>query len=54
LPDGGLIMCHPGFVDAELQRLDSLTTLREREFAYFNSDEFPRMLAAHDAALIDP
>ena len=37
LPDGGLIMCHPGFVDAELKRLDPLTDLREREFAYFNS-----------------
>ena len=40
LPDGGLIMCHPGFVDAELKRLDPLTHQREREFAYFNSDEF--------------
>jgi predicted glycoside hydrolase/deacetylase ChbG (UPF0249 family) len=54
LPNGGLIMCHPGFVDAELQRLDSLTTLREREFAYFNSDEYPKALAAHDATLIEP
>ena len=34
-------MCHPGFVDAELERLDSLTTLREHEFAFFNSDDFP-------------
>ena len=42
LPDGGLIMCHPGFVDAELQRLDSLTDQREREFAYFNSEDFTR------------
>src|SRR5215470_18802752 len=25
LPDGGLVMCHPGFVDAELQRLDDVT-----------------------------
>ena len=41
LPAGGLIMCHPGFVDAELERLDPLTAQREREFAYFNSDEFP-------------
>ena len=39
-------MCHPGFVDAELKRLDPLTTLREREFAYFNSDEFAHVLAA--------
>ena len=54
LPDGGLIMCHPGFVDAELERLDSLTTLREHEFAYFNSDEFPRLLADHGVALARP
>src|SRR5262249_11717400 len=32
LPDGSVVMCHPGFVDAELQRLDPLTTLREREY----------------------
>src|SRR5205814_1797805 len=31
LPDGGVIMCHPGHVDDELVRLDPLTTLRERE-----------------------
>jgi predicted glycoside hydrolase/deacetylase ChbG (UPF0249 family) len=54
LPDGGLIMCHPGFVDAELKRLDPLTTLREREFAYFKSDAFPRVLAEHGVALAEP
>ena len=41
LPDGGLVMCHPGFVDAELQRLDPLTTLREKEYAYFRRRDFP-------------
>lgn len=51
LPDGGLIMCHPGFVDAELIRLDPLTTHREREYAFLASDAFPAMLAAHGAAL---
>ena len=51
LPDGGLIMCHPGFVDAELERLDTLTTLREGELAFFNSDDFPKMLAEHKVAL---
>jgi predicted glycoside hydrolase/deacetylase ChbG (UPF0249 family) len=54
LPDGGLIMCHPGLVDAELERLDSLTTLREREFAYFNSDVFPHLLARHGVELARP
>lgn len=54
LPHGGLIMCHPGFVDAELKRLDPLTTQRESEFAFFNSDEFPRLLEAHGVALMKP
>jgi len=54
LPDGGLIMCHPGFVDAELQRLDPLTDQREREFTFFNSAEFPRLLAEHGVALAVP
>jgi predicted glycoside hydrolase/deacetylase ChbG (UPF0249 family) len=54
LPDRGLIMCHPGFVDAELKELDSLTTLREREFAFFNSDAFPKVMAEHHAVLAHP
>lgn len=54
LPDGGLIMCHPGFVDAELKGLDSLTTLREQEFAYFGSDAFLQVLAEHNVALARP
>jgi predicted glycoside hydrolase/deacetylase ChbG (UPF0249 family) len=51
MPEGGLIMCHPGFVDAELERLDPLTTLREREYAYFCSDRFVETLKAHDLTL---
>jgi predicted glycoside hydrolase/deacetylase ChbG (UPF0249 family) len=51
LPDGGLVMCHPGFVDAELQRLDPLTTLREKEYAFFADDGFPALLAGHGVAL---
>jgi predicted glycoside hydrolase/deacetylase ChbG (UPF0249 family) len=54
LPDGGLIMCHPGFVDTELKALDSLTTLREREFSFFNSDVFPKVLVEHGIALARP
>jgi len=53
LPDGGVIMCHPGFVDAELERLDPLTRLREQEFAYFNGDEFLAVLAQHRVALAE-
>jgi predicted glycoside hydrolase/deacetylase ChbG (UPF0249 family) len=51
LPDGSLVMCHPGFVDGELRRLDSLTILREREYAYFCSEAFPEALAAHGLVL---
>jgi predicted glycoside hydrolase/deacetylase ChbG (UPF0249 family) len=54
LPEGGLVMCHPGHVDAELEALDSLTHQREREFAYFSSDEFPRALAQRGLALAEP
>jgi predicted glycoside hydrolase/deacetylase ChbG (UPF0249 family) len=54
MPDGGLIMCHPGVVDAALKGLDSLTTLREQEFAYFGSDAFLQVLAEHNVALARP
>jgi hypothetical protein len=51
LPDGGLVMCHPGFVDDALRRLDPLTDIREREYAYFKSDEFETLLAAQRVTL---
>ena len=51
LPGGSVVMCHPGFVDAELKRLDWLTTLREKEFAFLASDEFPALLAARGFSL---
>jgi chitin disaccharide deacetylase len=51
LPDGGVVMCHPGHVDQELIRLDPVTDLREREYAYLCSDAFPAALAAHGVAL---
>jgi hypothetical protein len=51
MPDGGVIMCHPGTVDAELQRLDSLTQLREQEYAFFSDEAFPKLLAAHGVTL---
>ncbi|HUC51190.1 MAG TPA: ChbG/HpnK family deacetylase [Xanthobacteraceae bacterium] len=54
LPDGGLIMCHPGKVDDELIRLDPVTTLRECEYAYFLSQDFPRLLAERGYALAFP
>ena len=54
LPDGGLLMCHPGKVDQELRQLDPLTDLREREYAFFLSERFPRLLAERGYALAAP
>jgi hypothetical protein len=51
LPDGGLLMCHPGKVDQELRQIDPLTDLREREYAFFLSERFPRLLAERGYAL---
>src|SRR6185437_15030562 len=51
LPDGGLVMCHPGLVDAELERLDPLTVLREREYDYLSGEEFTRVLAERSISL---
>jgi predicted glycoside hydrolase/deacetylase ChbG (UPF0249 family) len=51
LPDGGVIMCHPGFVDDMLTGLDPFTTQREREHAYLASDQFPALLAANNVTL---
>jgi predicted glycoside hydrolase/deacetylase ChbG (UPF0249 family) len=51
LPAHSVVMCHPGFVDAELTRLDPLTTQREREYAFFAGDAFPGILRAHGVAL---
>jgi predicted glycoside hydrolase/deacetylase ChbG (UPF0249 family) len=54
LPDGALVMVHPGHVDAALEALDPLTHQREREFDFLNSDAFPALLAAHGMALATP
>ncbi len=51
LPEGSVVMCHPGKVDAELSRLDPLTDLREREYAFFSDAAFPQLLAAHGVTL---
>jgi predicted glycoside hydrolase/deacetylase ChbG (UPF0249 family) len=51
LPDGGLVMCHPGHVDAELIRLDPVTHLREREYAYLDSTDAAQVLANAGFAL---
>jgi predicted glycoside hydrolase/deacetylase ChbG (UPF0249 family) len=51
LPDGGLIMCHPGFVDQALVALDPLTDQRKSEYDWLMSDNFPKLLAAQNVTL---
>jgi chitin disaccharide deacetylase len=51
LPEGGLIMCHPGFVDDTLVSLDPLTGQREREYGFLAGERFPRLLAANKVTL---
>jgi chitin disaccharide deacetylase len=51
LPEDGLIMCHPGFVDDILVSLDPLTAQREREHAFLAGEDFPLLLAANKVTL---
>ncbi len=51
LPDGAVVMCHPGRVDAELERLDPLTTRREQEYAFLASDAFPALMQSQGLLL---
>jgi predicted glycoside hydrolase/deacetylase ChbG (UPF0249 family) len=51
MPDQGVIMCHPGFVDDVLRGLDPLTDQREHEHAYLGGEHFPELLAANGVTL---
>ena len=51
LPDGGVIMCHPGRVDAELERVDPLTLQREQEYDYLAGDAFANLLRTQGISL---
>jgi chitin disaccharide deacetylase len=51
LPEGGVIMCHPGFVDETLAGLDPLTGQREREHAFLAGEHWPALLAANNVTL---
>jgi predicted glycoside hydrolase/deacetylase ChbG (UPF0249 family) len=51
LPERGVVMCHPGFVDAELMARDSLTDRREAEYKFLAGDDFLPMLARAGASL---
>lgn len=45
MPSGGLVMCHPGFIDDELRARDPLQAQREAEHKFFASDNLPSLLA---------
>jgi predicted glycoside hydrolase/deacetylase ChbG (UPF0249 family) len=51
LPERGVVMCHPGFVDAELVARDLLTDRREAEYKFLASEDFPAALARAGASL---
>ena len=51
LPEGGLVMCHPGFVDDILVGLDPLTTQRESEYAFLAGEHFPPLLTLNKVTL---
>jgi predicted glycoside hydrolase/deacetylase ChbG (UPF0249 family) len=52
LPERGVVMCHPGFVDAELVARDSLTDRREAEYKFLAGEDFPALLARAGASLV--
>jgi predicted glycoside hydrolase/deacetylase ChbG (UPF0249 family) len=51
LPEDGLVMCHPGFVDETLQSLDPLTSQREAEHGFLAGSDFPALLTANNVTL---
>ncbi|WP_316158099.1 MULTISPECIES: ChbG/HpnK family deacetylase [unclassified Bradyrhizobium] len=51
LPEHGLVMCHPGFVDDVLIELDPLTVQREHEHAYLAGEHFPGLLERRKVTL---
>ena len=53
LPEGGLVMCHPGFVDDILVSLDPLTSQREREYAFLAGEHFLPLLSLNKVTLAD-
>jgi predicted glycoside hydrolase/deacetylase ChbG (UPF0249 family) len=54
LPDGGVVMCHPGEVDDALRQLDPVTDQRAQEYAYFAGDAFAGLLRAQGVTLVRP
>jgi hypothetical protein len=46
LPDGSLVMVHPGHVDEALKQVDPVHAPREHELGYLAGEAFPQDLAA--------
>lgn len=44
--DGSLVMCHPGFADAELAAVEQVTAQRDDEYRYLASETYGADLAA--------
>ena len=51
LPEGSVVMCHPGFVDETLTALDPLTGQREKEYSFLAGEHFPPLLAMNKVTL---
>lgn len=51
MPEGGVVMCHPGHPDDILRSRDTLTDQREKEFSFLLSGEMPRILSQADLCL---
>lgn len=51
LTDGGVMMCHPGFVDETLRSRDILREPRETEYFLLASEQFPIAMKAAGATL---
>lgn len=51
LPEHGLVMCHPGHVDAVLAGRDPMQKVREAEHAFLASEAFGAMLVSAGAAV---
>jgi predicted glycoside hydrolase/deacetylase ChbG (UPF0249 family) len=51
LPEHGVIMCHPGFVDEVLTGLDPFTAQREHEHAFLAGERFPELLDMNNVTL---
>lgn len=46
-----LVMCHPGYVDEDLESIDPVVAPREREFTYLSSELFPDLLRRNGLTL---